>query len=237
MLAPIQPAPSAPAGRDSGTRDSGTRDSGTRDSGPFYSPAPAAAPSYPPPAAAPSYPPPSYQPPSYTPPTGVQAPPAAGAPVPGAPPPFRDQATAPGAAALPRPVDRAAAASAASPYPGPADPGPAAPRARVKGTGLDALAELEKLRKETFTPKNTASRPAVAATEPRSGKQEINRELRLLMSRVNFNRARRFSLTVQLEDAEHRPVDVARQLHVELDDVSSLEQLLLRLDIALQSSA
>jgi hypothetical protein len=114
----------------------------------------------------------------------------------------------------------------------PAAPKPAAPK--PKATGLDALAELEKLRKEAFTPPRAkAAAPAAMV----NGKQEINRELRLLMSRNNFNRARRFSLTVQLEDAEHRPVDVARHLHVDLDDVSSLEQLLLRLDIALQSSA
>ncbi len=166
------------------------------------------------PAAAPSYgtPSSSYSAPSYSAPSF--------SPPPASPPPFRDVTTTP--AAPPRAEALAAPA--------------AAPKPKPKASGLDALAELEKLRKEAFTSKPAAAK-AAAPAEARNGKHEIIRELRLLMSRNNFNRARRFSLTVQLEDAEHRPVDVARHLHVDIDDVSSLEQLLLRLDIALQSSA
>ena len=141
-------------------------------------------------------------------------------PAPAAPSPFREVATAPLPVAAPSPL-----------------PPPAA-KTKSRAGGLDALAELEKLRKEAFTaPRPAPGKSATPVADPRSGKQEISRELNLLLSRTNFNRARRFSLTVQLEDADHRPVDTARHLHVDLDDVSSLEQLLLRLHIALQSSA
>jgi mutual gliding-motility protein MglA len=193
------------------------------------------------PVLAPIQPAPSFDPPSrsYEPPArsfeSRPAPPAPAAPAPApsfaAPPPA---APAPAAAPPPAAPRPAAPSSFQSIETAPMAAKPAAPP-RPKATGLDALAELEKLRKEAFTPPR--AKPAGAPAAAINGKQEIARELRLLMSRNNFNRARRFSLTVQLEDAEHRPVDVARHLHVDLDDVSSLEQLLLRLDIALQSSA
>lgn len=232
VLAPIQPAPAerqsgqfTPSQLSSSQHDSSQYSSSQYNSSQAASPGSSLTGSGPrpdpfgPPPAFPSAPPaPSYAPappaqdfspaPSYSSPSGM-------------PPAFRDVATAP------------APARAETPAPAAALPGA---KPRPKSSGLDALAELEKLRKEAFTPKPAAARPAPSA-EPRNGKQEISRELRLLMSRNNFNRARRFSLTVQLEDAEHRPVDVARHIHVDLDDVSSLEQLLLRLDIALQSSA
>jgi signal recognition particle receptor subunit beta len=187
------------------------------------------------PVLAPIQPAPSFDPPSRSfepPPRPAPPAPAAPAPAPSyaAPPPA---APAPAAAPPPAAPRPAAPASFQSIETAPLAAKPAAPP-RPKATGLDALAELEKLRKEAFTPR---AKPAGAPAASVNGKQEIARELRLLMSRNNFNRARRFSLTVQLEDAEHRPVDVARHLHVDLDDVSSLEQLLLRLDIALQSSA
>jgi len=194
----------------------------------------------------------------------IQPTPAAAAPAPSAPAPV-----------APAPVARAPIApppAFGSPAPAPSVPVPARapqeprevptmpallkvevpasaappPKPKSKSYGLDALAELEKLRKEAFTPKSSSGKAAAVAaaataaassTATRNGKQEISRELKLSLNRTNFNRARRFSLTVQLEDAEHQPVDVARHLHVDLDDVSSLEQLLLRLDIALQSSA
>jgi signal recognition particle receptor subunit beta len=181
---------------------------------PYYAPAPAFAPA----------PPRQPEPPAFR-----DLPPASAAP-PRSEPARSEPPAAPVQAAPVVPAPAHAAPVQASN--GAAD-APAKPR--TKSSGLDALAELEKLRKEAFTPKQPAK--PVVSSEPKNGKQEISRELRLLMSRTNFNRARRFSLTVQLEDAEHRPVDVARHLHVDLDDVSSLEQLLLRLDIALQSSA
>lgn len=96
------------------------------------------------------------------------------------------------------------------------------------------LAELEKLRKETIVgrpmPAPVAARPAL------NGKHEISRELRVLLNPANLQRARRFSMTLQLEDADHRPVDEVRHLHVDLDAPDALEQLLLRLEIALQTS-
>lgn len=192
------------------------------------------------PVLAPMQPAPSFEPPARSFEAPRPAPPAPAAPSFYSQPPAAPAAAPVHAAAPPPPA--AAPRPATAPVFQQVETQPAPPKAapppdnrpKPKATGLDALAELEKLRKEAFTP--AKAKPATASASV-NGRQEINRELRLLMSRNNFNRARRFSLTVQLEDAEHRPVDVARHLHVDLDDVSSLEQLLLRLDIALQSSA
>lgn len=162
------------------------------------------------------------------------------APAPSRPQPVLPEIDFAPPAPAPNPYREVATAPVAAPAPAPAPAAPAAAKNKSRVGGLDALAELEKLRKEAFTaPRPAPGKTATATTtaEPRSGKQEISRELNLLLSPTHFHRARRFSLTVQLEDAEHRPVDTARHLHVDLDDVSSLEQLLLRLHITLQSSA
>lgn len=52
---------------------------------------------------------------------------------------------------------------------------------------------------------------------------------------MTFDRAHRFSLTLQLEDEDRQVVDEARHLHVEIDDAGSLERLLLRLNIDLSA--
>ncbi len=110
----------------------------------------------------------------------------------------------------------------------PAAPAPAARRKpRQKAGGFDALQELEKLRRQTVRPR--------AAAE--NGKREINRSVRLTLNRADFSRAHRVSLTLKVEDADLRIVDEARQFHVDLDKADSLEELLLRLNIALNASA
>ncbi|MEM6795852.1 MAG: hypothetical protein AAF725_17895, partial [Acidobacteriota bacterium] len=101
-----------------------------------------------------------------------------------------------------------------------------------KATGFDALAELEKLRKQTLRPKQKARAAGRAKV---NGSREIQRELRLEMNRDSLDRARRFSLTLQLEDEDHQPIEESRRLHVDLDP-ASLDELLLRLNIALRSS-
>ena len=98
------------------------------------------------------------------------------------------------------------------------------------GFGIDALAELEKLRKQTLKSK------AKGGTEATNGRQEIRKSLQLSLPPGDLSRAKRFALTVQLEDADHRLLDQAKEFHVELDTDGSLEQVLLNLKIALSSS-
>ncbi len=99
---------------------------------------------------------------------------------------------------------------------------------RQRAGGFDALEELEKLRRQAVDP-----RTAVAE----NGKREINRSVRMTLKRADFSRAHRVSLTLRIEDADLQVVDEARHLHVDLDNASSLEELLLRLNIALNASA
>ncbi len=114
----------------------------------------------------------------------------------------------------------------------PAAPPPAAPARgrRRRAADFDALAELEKLRRETVRPKSAA------AAKVTNGRGEINRDFRLTLKRSDFSRAQRFSLILQLEDGDRQIVDEARHLHVDIDNASSLERLLLRLNIDLNAS-
>ncbi len=115
----------------------------------------------------------------------------------------------------------------AAPAPEPA-PAPRRRRKRARAGGFDALEELEKLRRQTVA-------PAVAAAE--NGKREINRDVRMTLKRDDFSRAHRVSLTLQVEDAQRQAVDEARQVHVDIENAGSLEELLLRLNIELNASA
>ena len=129
-------------------------------------------------------------------------------------------------AAEPEPV-----AEVAEPEPVIAVPAPvaAAPRRRkrARSSGFDALQELEKLRRQTVDPRSAA----------KNGKREINRSIKMTLDRADFSRAHRVSLTLKIEDADLQVVDEARHLHVALDDAGSLEEFLLRLNIALNTSA
>ena len=54
---------------------------------------------------------------------------------------------------------------------------------------------------------------------------------------ADFRRAHRFSLTLQLEDRDQQPVDEVRHVHVDFEDMSSLEELQLRFSIAVNAKA
>ena len=135
-----------------------------------------------------------------------------------------EPAAAPEAAPEPDPEPAPiAAAAAAAPAPLPAK------KKKRRGAGVDVLAELEKLRKQTLDPR--AARAARA-----NGRQEIRRELDLGLGDA-VSKARRFSLTLQVEDDEHRALLAeAHQLTVDIDRPGDVEQLMLRLQIALRSS-
>ncbi len=101
-------------------------------------------------------------------------------------------------------------------------------RRKARAGGLNALEELEKLRRQAVDPRSAAAE---------NGKREINRSVRMTLKRADFSRAHRVALTLRIEDADLQVVDEARHLHVDLENASSLEELLLRLNIALNASA
>ena len=141
-----------------------------------------------------------------------------------------------------------AADEAASPAPAPAPAPPAAPKAAAKpvasapapargrARGMDALGELEKLRRETLTAPQAA--PAKAASRAEAGVNgggQLYRDIHLSLKRSDFQRARRFSLTLLVEDESSAVVDAVRNLEVAIDDPSQLDKVLLKLNIALHS--
>jgi mutual gliding-motility protein MglA len=184
------------------------------------------------------------RPAAAAPPPRPAAPPA---PAPAPPPPPRPaapaqsgsypQATAP-AAAQPAPP-APAAAPAAPPRPAPApSPGATAKPAAAKPR-MDVLGELEKLRREAMHQPSGAPAapppPAKAAAAATNGRGELSRTIELTLKKSDFARARRFLVSFQVEDEEHRVMDAVRDLQVDLKDVGGLEKLLLRLNIALNS--
>lgn len=92
---------------------------------------------------------------------------------------------------------------------------------------MDALAELEKLRRQALHPKPDASQA--------NGHEEIRRELKYDLAQATLRRASRLSLTLQLEDKDQQVVDEIRQVHIDIENASSLEHLLLRFKIALNA--
>jgi hypothetical protein len=107
------------------------------------------------------------------------------------------------------------------------------------------LSELEKLRTEAMRqPASQGSRPparpapaagAGAAAAPNNGRGELSRTVELTLRRSDFQRARRFIVSFQVEDEQHRVMDAVRDLQVEIKDAATLEKLLLRLNIAVHA--
>jgi hypothetical protein len=105
---------------------------------------------------------------------------------------------------------------------------------------VDVLSELEKLRRETMRQPAAPQAPAVAkpAAVPAAstnGRGELSRTIEMTLRRADFQRARRFLVSFQVEDDQHRVMDAVRDLQVEIKDAASLEKLLLRLNIALNA--
>ena len=172
-------------------------------------------------------------------PAASAAPAAAPAPPrrPDLPPP-----TASGAQPKASPLPPAAAAAA---QPAPAQPprpaaAPAPPKAPPLGRGrtVDVLSELEKLRREAMhqpAPPPLPAAPRAAVPTAANGRGELSRTIEMTLRRTDFQRARRFLVSFQVEDDQHRVMDAVRDLQVEIKDAASLEKLLLRLNIALSS--
>jgi len=163
------------------------------------------------------------------------------APAPPAPAPVVPQ-TPPPPAAAPAPSRPAAAASIT------AAPRPAPPKAKTQS---DVLAELEKIRRQALRPAVapavapapaapappaavSAMPPAVAAAAT-NGKHEINREIQLTLKRGDFERAKRFLLTLAVEDGQHQVMEAVRDFQVDIGSVPHHQKVVLRLNIALRT--
>ncbi len=131
--------------------------------------------------------------------------------------------------AAPEPPSRQAPpAAAAEPAAARVQAAPA-PEVKVRKTSQrNVLDELERLRQEAMGSPST-TREAAAG----NGTGELRRDIQLTLPREDFRRARRFSVTLQVEDADAQVVEAVRNFHVDLHDTESLEKLLLRLNIAL----
>ena len=178
-------------------------------------------------------------------PAAAARPPAAVKPAP-APVPVAGPAPPPAVAASPRPAaapppPAPAAAAAAPPVAAPPAraSAPAPPKAPPLGKGrtVDVLSELEKLRREAMQPPPASPAAAARPAPPAStnGRGELSRTIEMTLRRADFQRARRFLVSFQVEDDQHRVMDAVRDLQVEIKGAGSLEKLLLHLNIALSS--
>ncbi len=140
----------------------------------------------------------------------------------------------PPAAAVPRAAAAQRPPTAAAPAPPRAPAATAAPPARGPRRRVDVEGELARLREHTLAgvtpPRRTPAAPAAA-----NGHRELSRDIKLTLSAPDFRRARRFTLSFQVEDDERRVVDGVEGLEVDLGDPEALTRLLLRLNIALQA--
>jgi hypothetical protein len=114
---------------------------------------------------------------------------------------------------------------------------------------MDVLGELEKLRKQAQGSPSGAHRIQAPAAPPAApppvasatgvaagnGRGELSRNIEMTLKREDFQRARRFLVSFQVEDDQHRVVDAVRDLQVEIKDAGSLGKLLLHLNIALNA--
>jgi hypothetical protein len=102
---------------------------------------------------------------------------------------------------------------------------------------MDVLGELEKLRREAMhQPAGSSSAaPAAAKAASTNGRGELSRTIELTLKKADFQRARRFLVSFQVEDDQNRVMDAVRDLQVDLKDIGDLEKLLLRLNISLNA--
>lgn len=175
------------------------------------------------------------------PPPAPPTPAASPAPAAAAAPPRRPDLPPPASGAQPKASPLPAAAAPPTPVQPPRPPAaPAPPKAPPIGRSrtVDVLSELEKLRREAMhqpSPPPLPAAPRAAPPAASNGRGELSRTIEMTLRRTDFQRARRFLVSFQVEDDQHRVMDAVRDLQVEIKDAASLEKLLLRLNIALSS--
>lgn len=158
---------------------------------------------------------------------------------PSRPAPAPSVVAAPAPVAAPPPAAPPVAARPAPLAPAALEATPTATRLPVRPVGgRDVLSELERLRQTVRAPAaKVPEKPAPAPLRPaaaaQNGAGELHRDIQLTLPRADFDRARRFTLTLQVEDGERRVVEAVRNLEVDLAHHESIDKILLRLNIAL----
>ena len=100
---------------------------------------------------------------------------------------------------------------------------------------VDVDGELARLRREALRKRGDGPAAARAAAASTNGKRELSRDIKLTLKRPDFERARRFTLSFQVEDESREIVDSVKGLQVDLGAPGDLSKVLLRLNIALQA--
>lgn len=95
----------------------------------------------------------------------------------------------------------------------------------------DVLAELEKLRNQTLRSRKTPKHAA------KNGHEEIHRDILVALKPEDLHRAQRLSLQLVVEDGDQKSVHTLRDYHVDIDQRPTLEEILLRLNIAVRSQS
>jgi len=148
-------------------------------------------------------------------------------PRPAARPPQRTPAAAPAKS----PTSPAAAPASAA-RPPKATPSAAGSSAKRSSKSRDVMGELEKLHLEHSRP-GGRQKPAVPVSQ--NGRSEVSRNVELTLKRSDFMRVRRFSVTLQVEDADSQVVESVQGLRVDVSDLTDFQKLLLRLNVALNA--
>jgi mutual gliding-motility protein MglA len=160
------------------------------------------------------------------------------------PEPLPPRISAPEPAPIPRPA----------PTPVAAKPAAAPSAGTTKRSAVDVLGELEKIRKEAMKSQtgggSTTARPVTAAGRPaspvapspppaalasRNGRGELSRSIEMTLKKSDYQRARRFLVSFEVQDDQHQIVEAVRNLEVDLRDAAGFEKLLLHLNIALNA--
>jgi signal recognition particle receptor subunit beta len=137
------------------------------------------------------------------------------------------------ATATPQPAAAKPAAAEPAAAPAPKAPPAAAPAAKARPKkSVDVMGELERLRRQAQGP---AARPRKAGLAGGNGRSELSRSVELALERQDLARVRRFKISVALEDEQARVVRALDDVSVDVDDPAALENLLLRLHIALSA--
>jgi len=93
----------------------------------------------------------------------------------------------------------------------------------------DVLAELEKLRTQALRGKKQTKHA------DKNGHEEIHREILVALKPEDLHRAQRLSLQLVVEDGDQKSVHTLRDYYVDIEQRPTLEEILLRLNIAVRS--
>jgi len=175
--------------------------------------------------------------------------PAAARPAPAAPAASPAAAPPPAAKPAAKPVEPAPQPARPKPPPsaGPIVSADEMPERQVRRT-VNVERELSRLRKEALRSRSGAApaRPARrettgtgtgpgAGSATTNGKRELSRDIKLTLKKQDFQRARKFSLSFQVEDENDKVVDSVKGLSVDLGSPADVAKVLLKLNIALQA--